>query len=408
MPLLAVLALAAVGGCPLLPDGDGTGTSPVRAVIGYSTASGPAPFTVVLSAAASTSTNAGPLSYRWDLGDGSTSDQVQVEHTYTRPGRYRVILRVTDATGAVGVAGLDVQVQGSGAVAIIAADKSSGPAPLTVRFDGTQSLAADDTVRDYFWNFGDGGTSQLAQPRHTFNREGQYTVTLRIVTQGGLQAETFTTITVGVAVGSLLFDGTSYATLPLADTQTLSAWTLEAWLRSQNEGGTVGTLGSGFSLEVVPTSNFVRIRIAGTSAEFAVAGLAGTWRHIAVTVAPASTDPNQASGAGLCTLYLDGAPVGSTSVTGTLTAGQLIVGNGLRGKVAEVRVWSVARTQTEINALRNRRLTAPQTGLLGCWPLSEGTGQVLRNILGSPPGMLGASPVADAADPAWSSDGPPL
>lgn len=364
--------------------------------------------TVVLSAAASTSTNPGPLSYRWDLGDGNTADQVQVEHTYTRPGRYRVVLRVTDATGAVGVAGLDVQARGTIAVAIIAADTTSGPAPLTVRFDGTQSLAGDDTIRDYLWNFGDGTTSQAAQPRHTFNREGQYTVTLRITTAGGLQAETFTTITVGVAGGSLLFDGTSYATLPLSGTQSLSAWTFETWLRSQNEGGTLGTLGTGFSLEVLPTSNLVRVRIGGTSTEFAAAGLAGTWRHIAVTVAPASTDPNQASAAGVCTLYLDGAPVGSASVTGALTAGQLIVGNGLRGKLAEVRLWSVARTQTEINALRSRRLTTSQTGLLGCWPLNAGTGQVLRNLVGTPHGMLGSSPVPDAADPAWSSDGPPL
>jgi len=397
-----------VGGCPLTPDDDGTGTSPVQAVIGYSTASGPAPLTVVLSAAASTSTNPGPLSYRWDLGDGNTADQVQVEHTYTRPGRYRVVLRVTDATGAVGVAGLDVQARGTVAVAIIAADTTSGPAPLTVRFDGTQSLAGEDTIRDYLWNFGDGTTSQAAQPRHTFNREGQYTVTLRITTAGGLQAETFTTITVGVAGGSLLFDGTSYATLPLSGTQSLSAWTFETWLRSQNEGGTVGTLGTGFSLEVLPTSNLVRVRIGGTSTEFAVAGLAGTWRHIAVTVAPASTDPNQTSAAGMCTLYLDGAPVGSASVTGTLTADQLILGNGLRGKLAEVRLWSVARTQTEINALRSRRLTTSQTGLLGCWPLNAGTGQVLRNLVGTPHGMLGSSPVADAADPAWSSDAPPL
>lgn len=37
-----------------------------------------------------------PLTYRWDLGDGASSDQARVEHVYDKPGFYRLGLTVTN------------------------------------------------------------------------------------------------------------------------------------------------------------------------------------------------------------------------------------------------------------------------------------------------------------------------
>jgi hypothetical protein len=73
-----------------------------------------------------------------------------------------------------------------------------------------------------------------------------------------------------------------------------------------------------------------------------------------------------------------------------------------------VRLWSVARTQTQIAALKGVRVIMFQTGLVGAWPLDEGAGQTVYNVVSPPNGMLGASSGADVADPAWSTDGPPL
>ena len=64
--------------------------------------------------------------------------------------------------------------RGGSAVAIIGADVTSGPEPLAVQFDGTLSQVTDDTIRDYFWDFGDGQQSQESQPRHTYYRAGEF------------------------------------------------------------------------------------------------------------------------------------------------------------------------------------------------------------------------------------------
>ncbi len=52
-------------------------------------------------------------------------------------------------------------------------------------------------------------------------------------------------------------------------------------------------------------------------------------------------------------------------------------GTNYHGKIAEVRIWNQARTQTEIAADMNRRLTGNETGLVGYWPLNDGNGSVV-------------------------------
>jgi len=52
---------------------------------------------------------------------------------------------------------------------------------------------------------------------------------------------------------------------------------------------------------------------------------------------------------------------------------------GLDGSLAEVRYWNYARTAEEIARYRTHRLTGKEQGLVGYWPLNEGTGKVLVN-----------------------------
>jgi PKD repeat protein len=74
--------------------------------------------------------------------------------------------------------------------AVAAADKTSGNAPLTVRFNGTGST--DPDVRDaftYAWDLDNDGAyddSTSARPTKTFRRPGQATVSLRVTDTGGL------------------------------------------------------------------------------------------------------------------------------------------------------------------------------------------------------------------------------
>ncbi len=52
---------------------------------------------------------------------------------------------------------------------------------------------------------------------------------------------------------------------------------------------------------------------------------------------------------------------------------------GTDGSLADVRLWNCARTAAEIAKFRTRRLTGREPGLVGYWPLNEGTGTTLVN-----------------------------
>ena len=68
--------------------------------------SGRAPLNVYLDGTATKSSNPGGWISRfgWDLGDGTTSTSGFLYHTYSKPGRYRVLLRAFDEGGRVGTA----------------------------------------------------------------------------------------------------------------------------------------------------------------------------------------------------------------------------------------------------------------------------------------------------------------
>ena len=396
--LLCGLTTILIAGCP--QTGGDTG---VNAVIGYATSSGDAPFNLIASGASSTSRNGAIVAYLWDFGDGRTATESDVVHTYANPGRYLVRLTVTDSAGREGVTALEVRVRGGAVVAVISADQDSGASPLRIQFDATNSVATDDVIRDYIWDFGDGETSNEATVAHTFVGSGEFTVTLRVISSGGVEATTSMTVTVGERRGSLLFDGSSFATLPLGAPQSLEEFTLEAWVRSEAEGGTLMSFGTGLSVELVPATSTVRLRIQGTPTEFPSAGLTANWKHVAVTYGDTS-----GGGSPLCVVYVDGALLGSTATVGALSADRVTLGNGLRGKAGEVRCWSVVRTQDEISTWRSTRMSGGRTGLLGIWPLNDGSDQTLRNVGGVTDGTRGSSADVETSDPAWDSGQPPV
>jgi hypothetical protein len=112
---------------------------------------------------------------------------------------------------------------------------------------------------------------------------------------------------------------------------------------------------------------------------------------------------------GSCVLYLDGGAIGQVNAAGALTPDRITIGTGFRGRIADVRFWGVARSSTEVAANRVQRLTGAEADLIGYWPLNEGSGQTLNNaVSGGSDGVLGLTASQESADPAWSSDGPPI
>jgi len=69
-------------------------------------------------------------------------------------------------------------------IARISAGPTSGPAPLTVNFDGSSSADPDGSIVSYVWDFGDGGGSTQERPRHTYTVDGTYTARLMVKDNG--------------------------------------------------------------------------------------------------------------------------------------------------------------------------------------------------------------------------------
>jgi len=182
-----------LGGCPSNPPSN---TGSVDARIAASTTQGEPPLRIVFSGRESSSTN-GPIDrYAWDIGGLAESSEATVDFLFTTPGFFPITLTAFDETGASAIARINVRIAGGPVGAVISASLTSGVAPLGVLFDGSASTAQGDVIRDYFWDFGDGGTARSPAPAHTFATPGVYTVRLRAVSGGGVEGAAEVTIQV--------------------------------------------------------------------------------------------------------------------------------------------------------------------------------------------------------------------
>ncbi|MEE6258700.1 carbohydrate-binding protein, partial [Plantactinospora sonchi] len=82
-------------------------------------------------------------------------------------------------------------------VARAGADRTSGPAPLTVAFSSAGSSDPDGGALTYAWAFGDGTTSTAANPTKTYGTNGTYTATLTVRDPQGATGTSSVQITVG-------------------------------------------------------------------------------------------------------------------------------------------------------------------------------------------------------------------
>ncbi|MEA3276086.1 MAG: DUF4082 domain-containing protein [Pseudomonadota bacterium] len=143
--------------------------------------SGTAPLTVTLA-----DTSTGAVTGRsWDLGDGTSATSATVVKTYTTPGTYQVVLSVTGA-GVTSTATKTISVGTAVPVAQFSASPVMGTAPLQVGF----ADASTGIISSRSWTFGDGGTSTLQNPSHTYTKAGLYTVTLSVSGPGGVDTLT--------------------------------------------------------------------------------------------------------------------------------------------------------------------------------------------------------------------------
>ncbi len=119
--------------------------------------------------------------YNWEFGDGSIAEGVVVEHKYSKPGKYKVTLKITDNTSVANNSASDelFVVVNDKPVAEAGDDKQISAAQ-TVTFDGGKSKDADGNLTGFYWDFGDGNTKEGSKVEHAFTEPGVYEVTLKV------------------------------------------------------------------------------------------------------------------------------------------------------------------------------------------------------------------------------------
>lgn len=110
-------------------------------------------------------------------------------------------------------------------------------------------------------------------------------------------------------------------------------------------------------------------------------------------------------------IYVDGVLKGTTAATISpgntlpLTMGcqdRTGVNYYLNGSLDEVRIWSVARSASEIQSAMSQSLTGSEAGLAAYWRFDEGSGQTTNDsTINGNTGQLGSTSGVDADDPTW-------
>jgi PKD repeat protein len=161
--------------------------------------------------------------WSWNFGDGSALSTLKNPvHTFTVGASeirtFTVSLTVT-GWGKSNTTNHDITVYPP-VIARIASNVSAGPAPLYVQF--TDQSTGSPT--NWLWDFGDGSTSTLQNPSHTFTKEGRYNVTLFVERATDPHSADLKTFPVYIRVGAPVtanFSGTPVnGTAPLAVTFT--------------------------------------------------------------------------------------------------------------------------------------------------------------------------------------------
>ena len=92
-------------------------------------------------------------------------------------------------------------------------------------------------------------------------------------------------------------------------------------------------------------------------------------------------------------LYINGQLIQTEDAIGELTHGTGVVmnlgdnptwpGRFWNGRLDEIRIWEIARTEAEIQANMSVELTGTETGLVAYYPMNEGSGSVLGDASGN-------------------------
>ncbi len=121
--------------------------------------------------------------WSWAFGDGGTSHSQDPLYTYTTPGVYDVSLTVTGPGGQDTDSIPNYITVYDSLHANFTANPRSGLRPLSVQFTDLSTPSGE--IDTWKWYFGDGDSSMVQHPQHTYQDSGWFDVTLVITGPAG-------------------------------------------------------------------------------------------------------------------------------------------------------------------------------------------------------------------------------
>lgn len=196
----------------------------INAVFAVDSDNGCTPLTVHFTN--SSTSNVAITGYQWHFGDGTGSTQMNPTHVYNTGGQFQPILIITNADGCKDTTlGSVINVGGAGNPDFLAI-------PLvqcvnqTVSFFNQTTGAPSGAV--YFWEFGDGTTSNLTNPTHEYSDTGYYDIKLTVIYQGcstSIEKIKYIQIVVPKAMFGFQFNCTNPTTVQFVDSsQGAQTW----------------------------------------------------------------------------------------------------------------------------------------------------------------------------------------
>jgi len=149
---------------------------------------------ITFDASSSSDSDGNIVNYTWQFGDGSVAYGKIVKHSYSTSGNYKVELKVTDNDDGTATTSKVITVNNESGnkppVANFVYSPSNPSEGETVTFNASSSDDEDGTIVLYEWDWnGDGKfDSSSTKPviKHSWDKAGEYVVTLRVTDNASL------------------------------------------------------------------------------------------------------------------------------------------------------------------------------------------------------------------------------
>ena len=117
----------------------------------------------------------------WTFSDGAKINGKEVKHCFPGPGTYRVQLNIEDKrTDSIYYTQLDYQFVVEAKAEPHIRSRDAYIVNQEMDFDALRSTLPDLNTQNYYWDFDDGTLKNGSSTSHTFNKKGNYRVTLGV------------------------------------------------------------------------------------------------------------------------------------------------------------------------------------------------------------------------------------